>query len=145
MKIRVHDPVPPLRIRVDPERMKTMALILRDPNPIHWDTAAVRAAGLGDRPVNQGALNVAYVVNALIAWVGDPAAIHTLQLRFLGNVFGGDEVTAGGLVTAVKEVEGETVAEIDVWLNDATEAQLARGVATVKFPSAPGSNSDASG
>ena len=46
---------------VDAEKMKTMALLLRDPNPIHWDVGSVRELGMGDRPVNQGPNNMAYL------------------------------------------------------------------------------------
>ncbi|MHB8736479.1 MAG: MaoC/PaaZ C-terminal domain-containing protein, partial [Terriglobales bacterium] len=43
----------PLTIeRIDPEKMKIFAVVLDDPNPIHLDPAAVRAAGLGDRVIS---------------------------------------------------------------------------------------------
>ena len=32
---------------VDPEHMKTLAILLADPNPIHLDADAARRAGLG--------------------------------------------------------------------------------------------------
>ena len=65
------DPLPELVIDpVDPEKMKTMAALLRDPNPIHWDVDVVRQLGMGDRPVNQGPNNMAYLVNLLAAFAG---------------------------------------------------------------------------
>ena len=46
----VGDAIPPWTMtHVDPQRMKTMAALLRDPYPVHWDHEAVRAIGLGDR------------------------------------------------------------------------------------------------
>jgi acyl dehydratase len=50
---------------VSPERMCTMAAILRDPNPIHWDRNAVDALplGLGKRTINQGPLGLSYMIN----------------------------------------------------------------------------------
>ena len=53
--------------------MKTMAAILRDPYPIHWDRQATAALGLGGRTVNQGPLNLGYIANMLMAWAGDDA------------------------------------------------------------------------
>ena len=39
--------LPELVVAVDTEKMKTMAVILRDSNPIHWDVDAVQGAGHG--------------------------------------------------------------------------------------------------
>lgn len=54
---------------VSAERMRTMAAILRDPNPLHWDRDAVAALplGLGRRTINQGPLGLSYMVNMLHA------------------------------------------------------------------------------
>ena len=73
---------------VRPAAMKTMAVLLRDPNPIHFNPDVVAALGMGDRVINQGPTNMAYVVNMLVAWAGDPARIRALKVRFLDNVRG---------------------------------------------------------
>ena len=39
---------------VSAERMKLLAAILRDPNPIHWDPAEVAKRGLGERVTTKG-------------------------------------------------------------------------------------------
>ena len=55
--IVVGDVIPPwVMPSVDPARMKTMAAILRDPYPVHWDRVANEALGLGGRVINQGPL-----------------------------------------------------------------------------------------
>ncbi len=135
-QVEVGSPITPFRVDgVDEARMKTMAALLRDPNPIHFDAEAVRSLGLGDRPVNQGPLNVAYVVNALLAWAGgDPAALRHLQVRFTGNVFAGDRVTAGGEVVGLQQVDGGTVATCDVWLDRDDGTRLVHGEAEVALP-----------
>lgn len=129
----VGDDLPELVIDyVDPEKMKTMALLLRDPNPIHWDVDAVRELGMGDRPINQGPNNMAYLVNMLAAYAGGFDKVRDLRVRFLSNVFGGDRLVAGGKVTAVED--DATVC--DVWLlrdgdqNDAVMAGTARVIAS---------------
>ncbi len=112
--------------------MKTMALLLRDPNPIHWDVDSVISLGLGDRVINQGPTNQAYIINALINWLGDPTAIRSMRVRFRGNVYAGagDRVVAGGTVTAIRDTNGERVADCDVWL-DGPNGRVIAGVATV--------------
>ena len=111
--------------------MKTMAVLLRDPNPIHFDPDAVAALGMGDRVINQGPTNMAYVVNMLVAWVGDPARIRALKVRFLDNVRGGDRVVAGGVVTSMAGDGRHRVAECDVWLDVVGGPRALAGSATV--------------
>ena len=107
--------------------MKTVAALLHDPNPIHFDVAAVRALGLGDRPVNQGPSNMAYVVSMLSRSAGGPERIRRLRVRFLGNVLAGDRLVAGGTVAAVGDQDGERVAEVDVWLERGERRPRPRG------------------
>lgn len=121
--------------RVDVARMKTMAALLQDPNPIHWDPESTRALGMGDRTVNQGPINLAYVMNMLVAWVGnDPSRLRGTTLRFLANVFDGDRVEAGGRVTALRDVNGERLADCDVWLDVTGGPRALAGTATVALP-----------
>ena len=69
--------------------------MLRDDNPIHLDPAAAEALGFGQRTVNPGPANLAYVINMLMA--ADPdAEIAEVEARFLGNVLAGDAVLAQG-------------------------------------------------
>ena len=51
---------------VSPEAMRQWSVFLADPNPIHLDVAVVKAKGLGDRVINQGPINVAYMMNMLM-------------------------------------------------------------------------------
>ncbi len=116
--------IPPFIVEhVDAQRMKTMAAILRDPYPIHWDRQATAALGLGGRTVNQGPLNLGYVANMLMAWAGD-SAIRRLRVEFHARVLDGDTVTARGLVESVAIVDGGGIATCSVWLERAGERVL---------------------
>ncbi len=127
---------------VDPEKMKIMAALLRDPNPIHLDPAAVRALGLGDRVVNQGPVNFGYVQNMLAAWAGGPGRILAMSLRLTAIVLAGDRLAAGGRVTSVSS--GGLV-ECAVWLDVLERAgsplrpplRALAGTATVASPGDP--------
>ena len=113
----VGDALPAWRIdSVSPENMRRLAETLRDPNPIHLDPAAVAKLGLGDRVINQGPANLAYIVNMLHATFPG-AQLLQLDARFLANVFGGDAVEAGGRVTAIDTVANGTKISCDTWLN----------------------------
>lgn len=135
MDVTVGTEVPPLVVDPVPvEQMKTVAALLNDSNPIHWDVDAVKALGMGDRPVNQGPNNLAYVINMLVAWAGgDNGAVKRIQCRFLGNVFGGETVTARGVVTGIREEGGARLADLDVWLERSAEDRVLAGTATVSL------------
>jgi len=97
--------IPPFRFKVEPPAVACVAEVLCDPNPIHFDAAVVQAAGLGDRPINQGPANLAYAINMLAAAFPDHA-LRDVRSRYLANVFVGDEVEVQG------EVETEQGDEI---------------------------------
>lgn len=132
MNVEVGTEIPPRTVESVPvEAMKTVAALLHDPNPIHFDTRAVEALGMGDRPVNQGPTNMAYLIEMLTAWTGGPEALRRVQVRFLGNVLAGDRVTARGVVTALHEKDGVRLAELDVWLERSETDRVLEGTATV--------------
>ena len=131
-EVRVGTEIPEWVVEAVPqENMKTMALILHDPNPIHWDVDSVKELGLGDRVINQGPTNKAYVINALVAWLGDTSRLRSITVRFRANVYAGDRVIAGGVVTSVREAGGERLADCDVWLRLAEGPDVLSGTATI--------------
>lgn len=99
------------RSRINPADMAVWAEALKDPNPIHLDRAAVIAAGLGDRRINQGPANVAYVLNMLGLALPDWQLIE-LDVRYVGQVREDDTVEAGGTLSALSDGD----ATCDVWL-----------------------------
>ena len=113
------------------EAMKTVAALLHDPNPIHFDVETVRALGMGDRPVNQGPNNMGYLVAMLAQAAGGREGVRRLRVRFLGNVFAGDRLVARGRVLSVEEQDGERLAEVEVWLERGEDERLLEGTATI--------------
>jgi acyl dehydratase len=114
---------------VSPEKMKIFAGILRDPNPIHWDHAELAQRGLGDRLINQGPINLGYVIEMLAQAFGGYDRIRRLTTRFTANVFEGDVVTAGGRVTSVED----GVAVCEVWLDRAEGERAISGTARMSL------------
>ena len=120
---------------VCPERMRTMAALLRDPNPIHWDRQAVAAMplGLGERTINQGPLGLSYIINMLHAWAG-PNNLRRLVMRFPQVVLDGERVVARGRVDGVDNSGDVALATCSVWLEHADRGVLLEGEATVALP-----------
>ena len=124
------DALKPFRIaRVSPEGMKVWAKFLHDPNPIHLDPAVVKAKGLGERVINQGPANLAYLINMLQAAIPG-GFIESLEVRYVDNVFGDDAVEAGGTVRGVTPGPSKRRIACDVWLR-AEARPVLTGTATV--------------
>lgn len=103
MSYNVGDKLPPFVIEsVSPDAMKQWAIFLADPNPIHLDVEVVKAKGLGDKVINQGPANVAYMMNMLMA-AFPGCRIESMDSRFLDNVYGKDKVIASGKITAIED------------------------------------------
>jgi acyl dehydratase len=133
MSVIAGDKIPPwIMPSVSAERMKTMAAVLRDPNPVHWDRNVVESLplGLGLRTINQGPLGLSYMINMLHAWRG-PECIRRIIMRFPQVVLDGEEVIARGTVTSVKTANGVTLAECDIWLAHEERGTLLEGTATI--------------
>lgn len=114
MTYSVGDVLPPFVIdSVSAEAMKDWAVFLADPNPIHLDVQVVKAKGLGDKVINQGPINVAYMVNMLMA-AFPGGRILSMDSRFLDNVYAGDKVVASGRVTGVEGNQVECELSLDV-------------------------------
>jgi acyl dehydratase len=126
-KLAAGAPLPEFVIEsVSADAMKDWAVFLADPNPIHLDAEVVRAKGLGDKVINQGPANVAYLINMLMR--AFPAGrIVQMESRFLDNVYAGDRVTAGGTITEM----GAAEARCDIWLRAEGRGVILSGTATV--------------
>ena len=130
MNVKPGDEIPPWTMEyVDPARMRTMAAILRDPYSVHWDAAGNAALGLPGRVVNQGPLNLGYLVNMLHAWAG-PACVRRLTVSFGRPVLDGESVTAHGRVISVEIVRDELCATCEIWLQ-LDDLHLVSGTAVV--------------
>ena len=130
MSVKVGDEIPSwIMPSVSAARMRTMAAILRDPNPVHWDRRVVAKLGFGEHTINQGPLGLSYMINMLHDWAG-PESIRRIHMTFPLVVLDEDHITACGKVTAVREEDGQTLAECDIWLQRGDDQPLI-GNATV--------------
>lgn len=80
-----------------------------DYNPIHIDPEAGKSVGLGGA-ILQGLCTLAWAVEAMAVYVGDPGRIRRVRVRFSKPVRPEDIVTFEGKVTAVQD--GRVTAEI---------------------------------
>ena len=134
--LRIGDSLPPLKVTVSAEKMKTAAALLADPNPIHFDPEAVRQLGLGERTINQGPLNMGYLMNMLAHFSGSHERLRHFNVRFIANVFAGDQLQATGQITALcpRAKHDELEVECAIQLAVVGAAPVLSGTATVMVP-----------
>jgi acyl dehydratase len=134
VNVQAGSALPEFRVEsVSPDKLQIFAAVARDANPIHYDRAEVQRLGMGDKLINEGPINLGFVVNMLEAWAGT-GCIRELTTRYTAPVHEGDAVTARGTVTGVREVDGARVAECEVWLEKADGTRAVAGTALVALP-----------
>jgi len=84
-----------------------------DRNPLHLDDEAARARGF-DGIIGHGMFTMAHVATCLTEWAGDPGAITHIKAAFRAAVVPGDEMVAGGSVTALDPKTRR--AKLEIWV-----------------------------
>lgn len=100
---------------VSQESMDTWAVILDDPNPIHLDANAVKQVGLGNKTINQGPANIAYILN-MIEENFPNSQILKMNNKMTDSVLEGDLVTVSGHITEIKVEDSQFVASCSIQL-----------------------------
>jgi acyl dehydratase len=85
---------------VDPFRSVYYAAASGDFNPLHIDSRVARAAGF-QGTILQGMCTFAWAAEACVAYLGDPARLRRLRVRFSRPVQAGDVITLFGRCTAI--------------------------------------------
>ena len=86
---------------VDPFRPVYYAAASGDFNPIHIDPRVGRAAGF-QGVILQGMCTYAWAAEACVAYLGDPARLRRLRVRFARPVQAGDVLTIFGRCKAIE-------------------------------------------
>ena len=128
--------LPPWKLdEVDPARMKTLALLLADPNPIHFDRAAARRLAGTDQVVNQGPSTMALGVNMLLA-AFPGARLVSYRVRLLGLVLAGDGVEGGGTVIDHDILDRQERVRCQLRLDVPGRGRVLEGEAVLMLPTA---------
>ena len=130
--VSVASDLPAVSRVVTPEAVRAYADAGGDQNPLHQDEAVARAAGFPGI-IAHGMFTMGHLAASISRWAGGPERIRRLTAQFRAPVFMGEEVLAGGRVTAVDEEQG--IATIECWVrlerDGRTEWPIKRGEAEV--------------
>ncbi len=114
------------------QRLVMEAGVNRDFAPIHHDREVARATGAPDMYANTMLLQAIFEA-MLRTWMGLGGRLR--RLAFSMRIFNcaGDQVTARGRVTCVREVDGEGRVDVEVWI-ETHRGVTVTGDATVSLP-----------
>jgi acyl dehydratase len=98
--------------------------------PIHMDDEAGRGAGY-PTAFGMGNLQWSYLHNLIRDWLGDDGRIVTLNCQFRAPNTKGMTVTARGVVTEIREEDGQRLVNLKIWTEDQDGNKLAPGTAIV--------------
>jgi acyl dehydratase len=98
--VHVGDELPVLRRVVTREDVRAYAEAGGDRNPLHLDDAFARTVGFPGI-IAHGMFTMGHMAACVVAWAGDPAAVVRVSAGFRAPVFMGEELVAGGRVTAM--------------------------------------------
>ena len=93
---------------VSQESMDTWAKILDDPNPIHLDVNSVKSLGLGDKTINQGPANIAYIMNMLEQNFPNSQIIK-MNNKMTNSILEGELVNVSGQILNIKDKESHLI------------------------------------
>jgi acyl dehydratase len=111
--LKVGQEIPVLSKVVRREDVKAYADASGDQNPLHQDDSFARAVGFPGI-IAHGMFTMAHLTSTLVRWLGDPAALASVNVQFRAVVFMDETIEAGGTVAQL-DPESRT-ASLDVWV-----------------------------
>lgn len=114
-------------------------LINRDGVPdlieaVHWDDAIAQRTG-NPRSYDYGTQRIAFTTHVITNWMGDDGWLRSMDNQIRRFVYIGDTEWAKGRVTGKRQENGESIVELEVWLEDQRGRVTAPGHAEVMLPS----------
>ncbi|MBI3647882.1 MAG: MaoC family dehydratase N-terminal domain-containing protein [Actinobacteria bacterium] len=134
-EIAAGDQLPRCERLVTREDVRAYAVAGGDPNPLHLDDAAARAAGF-DGIIAHGMFTMGHLAQCLVDWLGDPAPIVRLKAAFRAPVFMGETIVAGGQVRSLDPSTRSVSLELWVTVerDGAIEHPIRKAEADLRFP-----------
>jgi acyl dehydratase len=103
-----------------------------DFNPLHTDEVYAKQVAGYPAVFAHGMLTMGMTARVLTDWVGDGRLLR-YGARFIKQVWPGDTLTARAEVTAVREVDGQPVADFEVVTRNQAGDAVLTGTATARL------------
>ncbi len=103
-----------------------------DFNPLHTDEVYAKQVAGYPTVFAHGMLTMGMTARVLTDWVGDGRLVR-YGARFIKQVWPGDALTARAEVTAVREIDGQPVADFEVVTRNQAGDPVLTGTATARL------------
>lgn len=101
---------------------------------IHMDPDYSKKTAKLPDVIVMGNLKLAYIGNALTAWIGDDGWVKRVQVDYRRMDPVNEKLTATGVVRAKRQEAGENLVDLDVWVENSKGEKTTPGQATVALP-----------
>ncbi len=105
----------------------------RDFYEIHYDKDFALGVGLPSVIIH-GALKAAYLGKLMTDWLGDPAALRSLQCQYRGMDFPSEAVICKGRIARTYAEDGQSLADCEIWIENTRGQTTVPGQATISVP-----------
>ncbi|MBI2723730.1 MAG: hypothetical protein HYX50_01585 [Chloroflexi bacterium] len=128
--------LPPIKIAPDKQQLVKFAAGGGDFNPLHFDEnfPMLKPMGLSENIVH-GRFKYAQVGRLVFAFAGYKGRVKNFGVSYRGMDMLNQEITARGVVTAIRDEGGEHLVDLDVWTENGEGKKTTPGTATVALPS----------
>jgi acyl dehydratase len=128
------DQIPELVKNCSSRQLVMWAAASGDFYEIHYDLEYARSNGLTGLVVH-GALKNAFLGQLLHDWVAPGGRIVRYGCSYRGMDYPGEDLRCRGTVTKVEQRDGEHLAELNIWVENARQEVTTPGTAVVALPS----------
>ena len=106
MAFEVGQELPPYKVIITKKIYRKYNFLIREINPIHFNTKYAQKMGYDDVIV-AGNFLYSYIPKWILDWIGDIKAINKISVKFGNPVYLEDELIHSGKVTEVKNENGK--------------------------------------
>ena len=132
--INIGDEVPPYSVQVGYMELNRFASANDEFVLIHMDPDYSKdIAKIPDVNI-MGNLKLVYIANALMGWIGDDGWIRNIGAEYRKQDFVHHVLTAKGIVRAKRIEDGESLVDLDMWVENDNGETTTPGYATVILP-----------
>lgn len=123
--------LPPLaKLPVTHEQLVQYAQASGDLNPLHTDDAFAKSIGM-DGVIAHGMLIMGFLGEYVQELAGTEAIVSKFNMRFGAMTRPGDAITCSGVVKQLSEINGDRVAELELFAEKAPGERVGTGSATL--------------
>lgn len=128
------DLLPPYTVTVGYMELNRFASANNEFVPIHMDPEFSKEQARLPDPIVMGNLKIAYIGNALSAWIGDDGWVRKIAVEYRRMDTVNSTLTATGCVRGKRREQDENLVDLDVWVENDKGEKSTPGQATVVLP-----------